>query len=518
MSEVAKQINGRDTMTPLGLKELFVINLCASMTPMPDVPKQLKGFEKHKLYQISRVEDGRRRYRLRMGFFSTEVDAELIVPSLRSMYPAALVSCALSEDLRHVAAGPIPVEKSAPPEASVPQHAPPTTAASAPTRSQPVVAPVHAPPQIHSQAHPQTHAKTSAQASHAHIPTRTTTAVGSPTKPATNAPIQATAQATVPATAQSTGKLELADSPPIKPTATAADETQRFYVGRGIDIPDCPLELSTDDLKPAAVTPIAAKAVQSASAPQATKTTTAVPPARPAQTPAPAAASASIPKPIGTASRPATVTTSPPTVKPQPIVAATIQVPTNLGQGDDYIPILDTTLTIRTLTKAEADDPNRAKYFVVQLASSDGPIDISTMPKLDIFAAYQLYSVALMEGGGICHTLRLGFFKERVSAEAVMGYLKTFFATPSVTQVSSAEYERFGGDVGKQSPSANMQDGQRASAPAKLAASAPVTNAKPAAMPPVKAAKPTVAPPSAVRASAAKQPSFLSRLIGKQLD
>ena len=41
------------------------------------------------------------------------------------------------------------------------------------------------------------------------------------------------------------------------------------------------------------------------------------------------------------------------------------------------------------------------------------------------------------------HSLRLGFFKEDVSAEAVMGYLKRSFGTPSVMRISVAEHARF---------------------------------------------------------------------------
>ena len=41
--------------------------------------------------------------------------------------------------------------------------------------------------------------------------------------------------------------------------------------------------------------------------------------------------------------------------------------------------------------------------------------------------AYRLYSVATAGSGKIVHSLRLGFFKEAVSAEAVSGYLKKIF-------------------------------------------------------------------------------------------
>jgi hypothetical protein len=54
-----------------------------------------------------------------------------------------------------------------------------------------------------------------------------------------------------------------------------------------------------------------------------------------------------------------------------------------------------------------------------------------------------LYSVAVMQENVIKHALRLGFFSEKVSAEAVMGYVKTFFGEPVIEQISDAEQKRF---------------------------------------------------------------------------
>ena len=87
-------------------------------------------------------------------------------------------------------------------------------------------------------------------------------------------------------------------------------------------------------------------------------------------------------------------------------------------------PELDSTQTIRALTNAEMEDAAQEKWFAVQLAVSDQPVNLDAMPRLDIFEAYRLYSVATAGSGKIVHSLRLGFFKEAVSAEAVMGYLQ----------------------------------------------------------------------------------------------
>jgi hypothetical protein len=89
------------------------------------------------------------------------------------------------------------------------------------------------------------------------------------------------------------------------------------------------------------------------------------------------------------------------------------------------------------------EDAQQEKWFAVQLAVSDQPVNLDAMPRLDIFEAYRLYSVATAGSGKIVHSLRLGFFKEAVSAEAVMGYLQTFFGSPTVMRVSVAEHGRF---------------------------------------------------------------------------
>jgi hypothetical protein len=74
---------------------------------------------------------------------------------------------------------------------------------------------------------------------------------------------------------------------------------------------------------------------------------------------------------------------------------------------------------------------------------SDQPVNLDAMPRLDIFEAYRLYSVASAGSGKITHALRIGFFREEVSAEAVSGYLKTFFASTTVVRISIAEQARF---------------------------------------------------------------------------
>lgn len=124
-------------------------------------------------------------------------------------------------------------------------------------------------------------------------------------------------------------------------------------------------------------------------------------------------------------------------------IKAAVAPPAAVRKVDGPPPDLDSTQTIRALTSDELKDESQEKWFAIQLAVSDQPVNLDTMPRLDIFEAYRLYSVASAGSGKITHSLRIGFFREDHSAEAVCGYLKTFFNSPSVVRISIAEQARF---------------------------------------------------------------------------
>ena len=73
---------------------LYIINLSSSTTPMalevPDAP-ELEGFA---VFRSRRVEDGRDRYRLHLGYFESREDAQRLLPVVRGKYPAAWVALA----------------------------------------------------------------------------------------------------------------------------------------------------------------------------------------------------------------------------------------------------------------------------------------------------------------------------------------------------------------------------------------------------------------------------------------
>jgi hypothetical protein len=107
------------------------------------------------------------------------------------------------------------------------------------------------------------------------------------------------------------------------------------------------------------------------------------------------------------------------------------------------LPNLESTQTIRALTSLEMEDDQALRWFVIQLSQSENAFDPDSVPNLDIFGAYRLYSVAAIDQGRIVYSLRLGFFGEEVSAGAVASYLTEYYEKPTIKRVSAAERQRF---------------------------------------------------------------------------
>jgi hypothetical protein len=78
----------------------FVINLSASTAPVSIPKKAFAGCSDAHVYQIQVTEDGRTRYRLRLGPFATEDEADAILAVARDTYPGALTATAGASDLR----------------------------------------------------------------------------------------------------------------------------------------------------------------------------------------------------------------------------------------------------------------------------------------------------------------------------------------------------------------------------------------------------------------------------------
>jgi hypothetical protein len=82
----------------------FVINLSASRAPVDIPAKSIAGCDHVHIFLMQRVEDGRPRYRLRLGPFVTEDEAETALDKVRRIYPSALTATADAEDLRAMTA------------------------------------------------------------------------------------------------------------------------------------------------------------------------------------------------------------------------------------------------------------------------------------------------------------------------------------------------------------------------------------------------------------------------------
>jgi hypothetical protein len=337
----------------------FVINLSASTAPISLPDKSIAGCQHAQVYQVQRMEDRRPRYRLRLGPFADEDDAETTLKKVREFYPGALTATADTDDLRAIANL---RAKSEVPQASA-NRAPDKSAVSA-------------------------------------VPLLTTQAAGPSqtvaAKPATAPPPRA--------------MPPVSTAPPVRamPPASAAPPARATV--------------------PASVTSPARAAPASAPAPaRATPPVTATPQVR--------------------ATPPAA---SMPTAQQKiPVLRAPAAIPTldtpafQAEQLSRRLASLETTQTVRALTQLELEDDNVSRWFVIQLSVAEEAFDPDTVPNLDIFSVYRLYSVAGIDQGRIMHALRLGFFTEEIAAGAVASYLTDFYDKPTIKRVSAAERQRF---------------------------------------------------------------------------
>jgi hypothetical protein len=68
---------------------LFVINLCASTSPMALTHPNTPELKRYTFFVSRQREDGRERFRLHMGYFASQEAAEALLAAVRDVYPAA---------------------------------------------------------------------------------------------------------------------------------------------------------------------------------------------------------------------------------------------------------------------------------------------------------------------------------------------------------------------------------------------------------------------------------------------
>jgi hypothetical protein len=376
-SEDIWNLNIEDLLAPLPEKARlggpgpFVINLSASYAPIDLPAKGIAGFGNTHVYQMQRIEDGRPRYRLRLGSFANEDEADAALPKVRDIYPSALTATADADDLRTIAA----LRAKA--------------AASQPIAERPAEKPAE--------------------------------------KPMVKAAVEAAVKPAAPLIPAAAKAPSAAAAVPVAPRLITPQQKAAVLA---------PAPLLSRATAPASVlapAPALARAPVSAPAPISAPVPVL------ARVPAPAIALAPAPV-LSRATAPASVLAPTPTLSRASVPAPASRQVDLPSKGALSI---ESTQTIRALTQLELEDDQASRWFAIQLSLSEEPFDPETLPNLDIFSVYRLYSVAGIDNGRIVHALRLGFFTEQIAAGAVASYLTAFYDKPAIKRVSAAERERF---------------------------------------------------------------------------
>jgi hypothetical protein len=339
----------------------FVINLSVSSAPITLPVKGITGGQHVHVYQVQRMEDRRPRYRLRLGPFVNEDEADAVLKKVRDIYPGALTATADADDMRAIA----------------------SLRAKADALRAPAEKPAESPQPA---AKPAESSQPAAKPAPSSMPTASATPTASAAPTASAMP-----------TAEKIPVLRVSAAVPTL-SAPVPVLRQAQQLGKRMPIVET---TPTASAKPA-------------------------PPAKPATSAMPTA------EPRGPVRAPAAAPT--PSAPP---------VPRQAEQLSDHVLSLETTQTVRALTQPELEDDKASRWFVIQLSLAEGGFDPDTVPNLDIFSVYRLYSVAGIDQGRIVHALRLGFFTEEIAADAVASYLAAFYEKPIIKRVSAAERERF---------------------------------------------------------------------------
>jgi hypothetical protein len=389
----------------------FVINLCSSTSPVALTPPDHAGLKRFSFFVSRRREESRERFRLHMGYFDTQEEAEKLLDIVREIYPGAWAGLAPGQKLRAAAAqnlaaaAPAAAAEVAPAELDAPQDS--TPAAAAPPA--PPVAPI--------------------------MPAEMT-------PPATPAAAVSNNETTVVASAALSLMPDegrhIPDSALLKPENAAAarslhdvraaiaaleDTSERAPVLR--PIPELKPAVRASDRQAAAASEISDHGVLAVLEHGAASTA---------------------------------ATTGSTVAMPMPPAGAAGEHWRAAAAEDEAQP--------------DAQPQVERPYYAVQLMWSVQPMDIAQVPQLAIFSAYTLYGAEGNRDGRRWYGLRLGFFTDAVSAKQVAHYVRSEFSTVSVVPVTARERERAKLASGRPSASTVANVGAPATTPAKTAAPA----------------------------------------------
>ncbi len=452
----------------------YVINLTSSTTPMALSQPKDPTLAQYTFFVSRRLEDGRERFRLHMGYFETQQAAEEMLAVVREVYPSAWAGEAPGKKLR-------PNASAAAPAAPAPLAAAPAPQAKAPA------------PQVKAPAH---QAKAPAPA----VPAAPQAA--RPAAPVATAPNPFVAPPAAPHKFEPDEvPFELSDAdadfkpidppvvhppvarPVVSPPRQAAAPAARAPAAKPAPQKPAQQKPAARQAQPKAPARAAAPARPAAPKPSAPAVAAKPAAARPA---APARPPVAAPKIAAQVSAPALQAAAPAPVVAKPAVPEpTVQMPAidlvssatpslnSVRQAIDELDDLSDTQTIRLLERhspyregsreADVDEAirvikpedtqsmlaiksdvkrNAPVLFAVQLDWSVTPFDMAKVPPLAIFNAYTLYTTEANRDGRAWYGLRLGFFSDAVSAKQVAYYVRSDFKTVSVVPVTTLEKER----------------------------------------------------------------------------
>jgi len=475
----------------------FVLNLCSSTTPMALAQTDLAELKRFTFFVSRRFEEGRERFRLHMGYFTTLAEAEEWLNVVREIYPGAWAGEAPGKKLRARAAaaaaetaqhalGPQP--RSALP--NLPSAAPAAPAAR--TAAPNPTTPARAPAPVQARAPSQAAAPVSRPLELKPTPARAPSPV-SFEPAAINVP---TVHAAAPQTVAPPVLAPPVLTPPIAKVAAVQTPAPRT----------APVHIGVPVAKAAAAAPVAPVRSQSSAPVQSRPAVAGGPGAafKAAPTVAGVSASARTPtSPSATPARPPVVGAAAPTnaSKQRPgskpskgnafadsnvrEVLAALGDTSETGQtrmmpapqiprvdpNDD--PALTDTQVLKYLETRRGDDArgveeapgasisllkpddtgtrralkeavtqNAPVSFAVQLQWAVQPVELDKVPPLAIFSAYTLYTVEGSREGRKWYGLRLGFFSDAISAKQVAYYVRSEFASVAVVPVSPQEKDR----------------------------------------------------------------------------
>ncbi len=382
----------------------FVINLMSSTTPVALTRPDHAGLKRFTFFVSRRREDGRERFRLHMGYFDSQQEAEQLLDIVRAFYPGAWVGLAPGRRLSAASA-------------AVPVAAP----AAAPTVSFAAVAPAPAAPAPDpTAAAPPVAAATPAEPT---VPVATGPAPALATSAATSEP----AAPSVPTLAllPDTGRpilLDVADRGAAHLPAAEGAKDDAHEAARSLSNVREAIAALGDGPPAAAMIPTVHPL------PVLSDTAT----LRLLESGAQNRVAACAPKGAAQPVADTVVQRLPqvPDTVVQRVAAVASHAHESTGQTDED--------TRETTSAARGEKP----WYAVQLLWSVQPIDIAQIPQLAIFSAYTLYGAEGNRDGRRWYGLRLGFFADAVSAKQVAHYVRSDFATVSVVPVTEREREQ----------------------------------------------------------------------------